>query len=55
MEPVQILKALPDETRFKLVGLLLTHDLCVGALAKQLSITAIKSAVLTDCRNEVLL
>lgn len=39
MEPVQIFKALADETRFKLVKLLLTHDLCVGALAKQLSIS----------------
>jgi DNA-binding transcriptional ArsR family regulator len=39
MEPVRIFKALADETRFKLVKLLLNHDLCVGALAKQLSIS----------------
>jgi ArsR family transcriptional regulator len=39
MEPVQIFKTLADETRFKLVNLLLTHDLCVGALAKHLRIS----------------
>ena len=39
MEPVQIFKTLADETRFKLVKLLLTHDLCVGALAKHLGIS----------------
>jgi DNA-binding transcriptional ArsR family regulator len=39
MEPVQIFKTLADETRFKLVRLLLTHDLCVGALAKHLGIS----------------
>ncbi len=39
MEPVKIFKTLADETRFKLVNLLLTHDLCVGALAKHLSIS----------------
>ena len=36
---IQILKALADETRFKLVNLLLTHDLCVGALARHLKIS----------------
>ena len=39
MEPVRIFKTLADETRFKLIRLLLTHDLCVGALAKHLSIS----------------
>lgn len=39
----EILKALADETRLKLVTLLLTHDFCVGALAKQLDIS--KAAV----------
>jgi ArsR family transcriptional regulator, arsenate/arsenite/antimonite-responsive transcriptional repressor len=39
IEPVQIFKTLADETRFKLVKLLLTHDLCVGSLAKHLSIS----------------
>jgi len=39
MQPVQIFKTLADETRFKLVKLLLTHDLCVGALAKHLGIS----------------
>ncbi|RNC29392.1 MAG: HTH-type transcriptional repressor AseR [Candidatus Dichloromethanomonas elyunquensis] len=39
----EILKALADETRLKLVTLLLTHDFCVGALAKNLDIS--KAAV----------
>lgn len=34
-----ILKALADETRFKILSLLLTHDFCVGALAKRLDIS----------------
>ena len=38
-EGVQILKTLADETRFNLIKLLLTHDLCVGALAKHLRIS----------------
>ncbi len=38
-EYVQVLKALADETRFNLLNLLLTHDLCVGALARHLSIS----------------
>lgn len=33
------LKALGDETRLKLLDLLLTHDLCVGALAGRLGIS----------------
>lgn len=37
--PVQILKTLSDETRFELVKLLLTHDLCVGALAQRLKVS----------------
>jgi ArsR family transcriptional regulator, arsenate/arsenite/antimonite-responsive transcriptional repressor len=36
---INSLKALSDETRFKLVNLLLKHDLCVGALAIRLNIT----------------
>ena len=39
IECVQILKTLADETRFNLIKLLLTHDLCVGALAKHLRIS----------------
>ena len=39
MELVQALKTLADETRLNLVNLLLTHDLCVGALAKRLSVS----------------
>jgi DNA-binding transcriptional ArsR family regulator len=38
-ELIHIIKCLSDDTRFKLVKLLLTHDLCVGALAKHLSIS----------------
>jgi len=40
---IQTLKALADETRFRIIHLLLTHDLCVGALADHLSIS--KAAV----------
>lgn len=40
---IPILKALADETRFRIIDLLLTHDLCVGALADQLNIS--KAAV----------
>ncbi len=39
MEPVQIFKTLADETRFKLIKLLLSHDLCVSALAKHLGVS----------------
>jgi ArsR family transcriptional regulator len=38
-----IFKALADETRFRIINLLLTHDLCVGALAAHLNIS--KAAV----------
>ena len=40
---IPILKALADETRLRIINLLLTHDLCVGALANQLDIS--KAAV----------
>lgn len=36
---VELLKALSDETRFNIVNLLLSHDLCVGALARRLNIS----------------
>jgi ArsR family transcriptional regulator len=39
MELAKVFKALSDESRFKLVNLLLTHDFCVGALAHHLKIT----------------
>ena len=32
-------KALGDETRFKILDLLLGHDLCVGALARRLKVS----------------
>jgi DNA-binding transcriptional ArsR family regulator len=35
-EIVQLFKAMADETRFNLLNLLLTHDLCVRALARHL-------------------
>jgi ArsR family transcriptional regulator len=37
------LKALADETRFRIINLLLNHDLCVGAIASHLNIS--KAAV----------
>jgi ArsR family transcriptional regulator len=41
MDPLVILlKALADETRLKLMNLLCTHDLCVGALADRLGISS---------------
>jgi len=40
---MQILKALADETRFRIIDLLLAHDFCVGALAGHLNIS--KAAV----------
>jgi ArsR family transcriptional regulator len=33
------LKALADETRFKIIDFLLRHDLCVGALAERLHLS----------------
>jgi ArsR family transcriptional regulator len=39
MESIALFKALSDETRFELLQLLLTRDLCVGALAYQLKIS----------------
>ncbi|MBN1833395.1 MAG: winged helix-turn-helix transcriptional regulator [Deltaproteobacteria bacterium] len=43
MDMLPTLKALADETRFRIINLLLSHDLCVGALADQLNIS--KAAV----------
>jgi ArsR family transcriptional regulator len=40
---IPVLKALADESRFRIINLLLTHDLCVGALASHLHIS--KAAV----------
>ena len=40
---IPVLKALADETRFRIINLLLNHDLCVGALARHLNIS--KAAV----------
>jgi ArsR family transcriptional regulator len=41
MDPLVILlKALADETRLKIMNLLSTHDLCVGALAQRLGISS---------------
>jgi DNA-binding transcriptional ArsR family regulator len=39
MELSRAFKALSDESRFKLINLLLTHDFCVGALAHHLKIS----------------
>jgi DNA-binding transcriptional ArsR family regulator len=38
-ELLVVLKALADETRIKIIALLLNHDLCVGGLAKRLQIS----------------
>ncbi|NLZ38345.1 MAG: winged helix-turn-helix transcriptional regulator [Firmicutes bacterium] len=38
-ELLEILKALSDESRYKLLQLLLQHDYCVGALAQRLNIS----------------
>lgn len=38
-----VLKALADETRFKIINILITHNYCVGALAHHLGIS--KAAV----------
>lgn len=38
-ELIEILKSLSDETRYNLVRLLLSHDYCVGALAKKMNIS----------------
>jgi DNA-binding transcriptional ArsR family regulator len=42
-KPQDILKALSDGTRYRILDLLLTHDLCVGALAHHLGLS--KAAV----------
>jgi len=39
VELIRILKALSDETRYNIIKLLLSHDYCVGALAKRLNIS----------------
>ena len=39
MDLLQALKTLADETRLNLVKLLLTNNLCVGALAKRLAVS----------------
>ncbi len=36
---LDVLKSLADETRMEILNLLLTHDLCVGALARNLGIS----------------
>ena len=36
---IKIFKAIADQNRLKLLDLLLTHDLCVGALANRLGIS----------------
>lgn len=52
MELISLLKSLADDTRFELLRLLLTRDLCVGALAYQLKISeAAVSQHLQQLRN----
>lgn len=38
-EWINVIKMLADDTRRSIVGLLLTHDLCVGALARRTNVT----------------
>jgi len=38
-QSIEILKALADVTRIKIITLLLSHDFCVGALAKRVGLT----------------
>ncbi|AEE14573.1 regulatory protein ArsR [Thermodesulfobium narugense DSM 14796] len=40
MEIIEIFKILSDETRFKIIELLLQNDYCVGALASKLNISS---------------
>ncbi|WP_347490376.1 ArsR/SmtB family transcription factor [Desulfoscipio sp. XC116] len=35
----EVLKAISDESRFKIINILLSHDLCVGGLAQQINIS----------------
>ncbi|SNS18995.1 transcriptional regulator, ArsR family [Anaerovirgula multivorans] len=35
----EVLKTISDESRFKIINILLNYDLCVGGLAKQLNIS----------------
>lgn len=39
MEPIKMFKALADETRFKILILLLQHNYCVKALSRKLELT----------------
>lgn len=39
MDRIKVLKAIADETRMKILGLLLEHRCCVRALANQLGLT----------------
>lgn len=39
IESISTLKALAGETHFRIINLLLTHDLCVGALAAHLNMS----------------
>lgn len=39
MKLLEMMKLLADETRFKIVELLLTNDFCVGALARRIGIS----------------
>lgn len=36
---LEIMKSLSDETRLKIIKLLLEHDFCVGAIARRISIS----------------
>ncbi len=38
-DPTETLKAISDETRFRIVTILLNHDICAGAIARRLGIS----------------
>ena len=38
-DPADTLKAMSDETRFRIVTILLNHDICAGAIARRLGIS----------------
>jgi ArsR family transcriptional regulator len=39
LHEIVLLKALADENRYRIISLLLSHNFCVGALAKRLQIS----------------
>ena len=38
-DPIETLRAISDDTRFRIVTILLNHDICAGAIARRLGIS----------------